>query len=156
MRAKVLIQNDPKLSQKWSNPIVCGVKIFRGVHPINFQRESYLEIYLRSASISVKTHVHVIQLEYKLKDSSSDYFKLPDSLTLNEDYLYQRYTITRTDDIKRTYYLENHKELLSVKFGLIFGTEENQNLFKLKFKKEQPYNENVRTGTNSENWCLHY
>ncbi len=88
-------------------------------------------------SASVKTNadnnslaLHVIQLEYKLRDSSSDYFKLPDSLNMDEDYVYQRYTITRAKDIKRTYFIEDYEQHSSVNFGLIFETEENKRLFK--------------------------
>ncbi len=48
--------------------------------------------------------------------------------------------------------LEDYDQLLSVKFGLIFGTEENKNLFKLNFRQGQLYNKNQRRGTNSANW----
>ncbi len=121
MRAKVLIQIDPKQPQKWSDPIVCEVVFYCGSYSINFQKDSFLSIYSVTHSTSVKTDVnnkslatHTIQPEYKLKDSSSDYFKLPYSLHLDENYVYQRYMITRTKDITRSYYLENHEQHLLV------------------------------------------
>ncbi len=159
MRAEVLIQNDPENPQKWSNPILCDIQFCHGIHTTNLERESFLSIFPMTDSASVKTYVnnntlaaHAIQPEYVLKDSSWDYFKLPDSLNLEKNCVYQRYTITRAEDIKRAHYLKNYKRPLSVKFGLIFGTEENKNLFKLYFRKEQLYNESVRRGTKYKNW----
>ncbi len=119
LRAKVLIQNDSKQPQL-------------------------------SPSNSLKTHkkslaASIIRAEYKLKDPSPDYFKLPDSLILDEDYEYQRFTITKTRDINRI--SKNREQSLSVKFGLIFGTEEDKNLFKSNFRKEQLYNKRVRIST---------
>lgn len=57
-RAKVLIQNNSKQPQKWSNPIVCEVAFYCGSHLITFQRESFLSIYPVTHSASVKTHVN--------------------------------------------------------------------------------------------------
>ncbi len=93
-------------------------------------------------SDSVKTNAnrkllvtHVIQPEYKIKGSRFDYFKLPDSLNLDEDHVYQGYAITRANDIKKVYYLENNEQPISVKIGLIFGKEENKYLLILEMKK---------------------
>ncbi len=137
IRAELLIKKNPEDSERWSEPKMCIIKFIKNINNGT--------CYLTALDINNLEVVlnHFIAPEYQVSTVTSDYFKLPESSTLDNNWgRYRTYTLTRDSDLKG---LNN---LLALKIGLIFGSIWNGDKFRKEFKHQQKINKRIEGRNN--------